>query len=64
MGELCVQLFTKRLPQIVDQALVYQALDRRAFEQHVDANEDQSFLRDMLASLGQRLCVYPGLCFR
>ncbi|WNZ25914.1 ABC-ATPase domain-containing protein [Leptolyngbya sp. NK1-12] len=52
LGRQAAELLCDDLPAIVDQALLYKALDAKAIQQHVETVEDADWLRQQLAGQG------------
>ena len=48
LGRQAAELLCEDIPEIVDQALVYQSLSPKAIRQHVETVEDADWLRDQL----------------
>ncbi|MFQ4140436.1 ABC-ATPase domain-containing protein [Nodosilinea sp. PGN35] len=50
-GRQAADLLCQRLPQLVEETLLYEALDAQAIQRHVDAVEDAEVLRSQLSTL-------------
>ncbi|PSO48185.1 MAG: ATPase [Cyanobacteria bacterium SW_9_44_58] len=48
LGRQAAELLCEDIPEIVDQALIYQSLSPKAIRQHVETVEDADWLRDQL----------------
>jgi len=62
LGREAIEMFCDELPQIVTASLLFNSLDSKGLYRHVEANEDQDILREMLKPSNLVAFVADGAC--